>query len=65
VALSSTNLFAIGLKDGSVVIMTRDGTQTATFQGATSSISGLSFSPNGHLLAVASEEGVRIFAVLP
>jgi WD40 repeat protein len=65
VTLSSTDLFAIGLKDGSVVVMTKDGTQTATFQAATSSISGLSFNPSGHFLAVASEEGIRVFAVLP
>lgn len=63
--LSTTGLFAIGLKDGSVVVMTKDGTRTATFQPATSPIGGLSFNPTGRLLAVASEEGVRVFAVLP
>ena len=63
--LSSTGLFAIGQKDGSVFVMTQDGSHSITFQAATSSISGLSFNLNGKLLAVASEEGVRVFAVLP
>ena len=63
--LSSTGLFAIGQKDGSILIMTLDGTQTSSFQAATSPIDGISFNPSGKLLAVASEEGVRIFAVLP
>jgi WD40 repeat protein len=45
--------------------MTLDGSQNMTFQGATSSIGGLSFNPSGKFLAVASEEGVRVFAVLP
>jgi WD40 repeat protein len=63
--LSSTGLFAIGQKDGSVFVMTQDASQNMTFQGATSSIGGLSFNPSGKFLAVASEEGVRVFAVLP
>ena len=63
--LSSTGLFAIGQKDGSVFVMTHDGSQNITFQAATSSIGGLSFNPSGKLLAVASEEGVRVFAILP
>jgi WD40 repeat protein len=63
--LSTTGLFAIGQKDGSVLIMTRDGLQNMTFQAATSAINGIAFNPTGNLLAVASEEGVRVFAVLP
>jgi hypothetical protein len=63
--LSSTGLFAIGQEDGSVFVMTQDGSQNNTFQAATSSISGLSFNPIGNLLAVAGKEGVRVFAVLP
>ena len=63
--LSSTGLFAIGQKDGSVFVMTQDRAQNNSFQAATSSIGGLSFNPSGNLLAVASEEGVRVFAVLP
>ncbi|MCX6065661.1 MAG: hypothetical protein NT121_07895, partial [Chloroflexi bacterium] len=63
--LSSTGLFAIGQKDGSVLVMNRDGGQSASFQAATSAIDRLAFSPDGRFLAVASAEGVRVFAVLP
>jgi len=63
--LSSTDLFAIGQKDGSVLVMTRDGGQNMIFQAATSSVEGLAFSQDGHFLAVASMEGVRIYAILP
>ena len=64
-ALSSTDLFAIGQNDGSVLIMTRDGAQSAAFQAASSPIAGLSFSADGRFLAVASTEGVRVYAILP
>ena len=64
-ALSSTGLFAVGQKDGAVVIMTQDGGQSAGFQAGTSAIQALDFSPDGRFLAVASSEGVRVFGVLP
>ena len=64
-ALSSGSLFAVGLKDGSVVIMPRDGSQNTSFQAASSPIKGISFSPDGRFLAVASDEGVRVFAAIP
>jgi photosystem II stability/assembly factor-like uncharacterized protein len=64
-ALSSTNLFAIGQADGAVLIVTSDGGQTWAFQAASSPISGLSFSADGHFLAVASSEGLRVYAILP
>jgi WD40 repeat protein len=63
--LSSTGLFAIGQEDGAVMVITKDGAQNAFFQASTASIEGLSFSPDGHFLAVASAEGVRVYAVLP
>lgn len=63
--LSVAGLLALGQEDGSVLVMTQDGGQSFTFQGATSAIEGLAFSPNGLFLAVASGEGVRVFAVLP
>ncbi len=63
--LSSTGLFAIGQDDGSVMIMSKDGSQSAVFQAATSPISAINFSPDGRFLAVASAEGVRVYAVLP
>ncbi len=64
-ALSSTGLFAVGQKDGAVLIMTRDGGQSASFQAGTSAVQALDFSPDGRFLAVASSEGVRVFGVLP
>jgi WD40 repeat protein len=64
-ALSSTDLFAFGQTDGSVLIMTRDGGQSGAFQAASSPISGLSFSADGRFLAVASTEGVRVYAIMP
>jgi WD40 repeat protein len=63
--LSTGGLFGVGLDDGSVLVMTKDGGQSASFQAATSPIEGLSFSPDGRFLAVASADGVRIFSVLP
>jgi hypothetical protein len=63
--LSSSDLFAIGQKDGAVLIMAKDGTQSVSFQAATSSIVNISFSQDGRFLAVASAEGVRIFSILP
>lgn len=63
--LSNNGLFAIGQADGAVLVMLKDGGQQASFQAATSAIQGLSFSPNGHFLLVASAEGLRVFAILP
>lgn len=63
--LSTTGLFAIGQKDGSVLVMLQDGSQTVSFQAATSYINELAFNPTGNFLAVASKEGIRVFAVLP
>ena len=64
-ALSSTGLFAVGQKDGAVLIMSQDGGQSASFQAAASEIESVDFSPDGRLLAVACSDGVRVFAVLP
>ena len=64
-ALSSTGFFAVGQKDGGVLIMSRDGGQSASFQAATGSIEAMDFSPDGRFLAVVSHDGVRIFAVVP
>jgi len=64
-ALSTTGLFAIGQEDGSVLLMTKDGGQSASFQAANSAIDGASFSLDGRFLAVVSAEGLRIYAVLP
>ena len=62
---SSTNLFAAGMQDGSILLLTKDGTQKTILQAANSSITGLSFSPDGHFLAIASSDGVKIFSVVP
>ena len=64
-ALSTNGLFAAGLQDGSVLFLTKDGTQSVIFQAESNPIQGLSFSLDGRFLAISSPEGVRIFAVLP
>jgi WD40 repeat protein len=63
--LSNTGLLAIGQMDGSVLVMAKDGGQLASFQAAPSPVEGVSFSPDGRFIAVASREGVRVFAILP
>jgi hypothetical protein len=63
--LSTTGLFAIGQKDGSVLVLTLDGGQSASFQAANSPIDALSFSLDGRYLAVASADGISVYAVLP
>ncbi len=63
--LSTTGLFAIGQQDGAVIIVTQDGGQSASFQAAESAIDALSFSLDGRYLAVASAEGMRVYAILP
>ena len=64
-AISTTGLFAVGQKDGAVMILSQNGDQSASFQAAATEIENLDFSPDGRLLAVASSDGVRVFAVLP
>ena len=63
--LAPSGLFAIGLQDGSVAVVSADGQQLATFQAAYSPVSALSITPDGRYLAVGSGEGIKIFAVLP
>jgi len=60
-----TGLFAIGMDDGSVLLVSPDGKQTALFQAAHSPIGGLAFIGDGRYLAVGSAEGVKVFAILP
>jgi WD40 repeat protein len=62
---STTGLFAFGLLDGSVLIVSPDGQETVSFQAAYSPVNGISFTPDGRYLAVASSEGITVFAVLP
>ncbi len=61
----TTNLFAFGLQDGTVLIITQEGQQSATFQGAYGPATAVSFTPDGRYLAVASQDGVRVYAVMP
>ena len=56
---------ALGLQDGVVTVVSPDGQQVTGFQAAYSPIGGISFTLDGRYLAVASAEGIRIFAVLP
>ena len=62
---SVTGLFAFGLQDGSVMLVSPDAGQTAMFQAAYSPIGGLAFTGDGRYLAVASSEGIKVYAVMP
>jgi WD40 repeat protein len=64
-SISTVGTFAFGMKDGSVAIVSSDGLQVASFQAVYTPISAISLTPDGRYLAVASEDGIRIFAVLP
>ena len=64
-SVSANGIFAIGMKDGSIAIVSEDGQQVATFQAIYSPISGIALTPDGRYLAVASADGIRIFAVMP
>lgn len=64
-ASANSGLLAIGLADGSVYVTTQDASAGAFFQGFGTIINGLSFSPDGRYLAVASPDGVKIFAAKP
>jgi hypothetical protein len=61
----ATGLFAFGLQDGSVMLVSPDGTQTLAFQPAYSSIGALAFSADGRYLAIGSLEMIKIFAIVP
>src|SRR5258706_6460354 len=62
---AATGVFAFGLQDGSVLVVSPDGQQSAAFQAAYSPVGGLAFTPDGRYLAVGSTEGIKIFALLP
>jgi WD40 repeat protein len=64
-ARAADGTMAFGLEDGTLSLVSPDGQQVAGFQAAYSPITGLSFTPDGRYLAVASTEGIRIWAVLP
>jgi WD40 repeat protein len=64
-AVSLVGAFAFGLRDGSVAIVSSDGLQVASFQAVYTPITAISITPDGRYLAVASDDGIRVFAVLP
>ncbi len=64
-SISEKGVFAFGLQDGSVSIVSPDGLQVGSFQAVYTPISGISLTPDGRYLAVASEDGIRIYAVVP
>lgn len=64
-SISANGILALGLKDGSVAIVSPDGLKVTTFQAVSSPINGISLSADGRTLAVASTDGIRVFAVLP
>ncbi|MGC1377199.1 MAG: hypothetical protein WA821_13295 [Anaerolineales bacterium] len=64
-SISMAGIFAFGLRDGSVAIVSADGLQVASFQAVYTPIHAISISPDGRYLAVASDDGIRVFAVMP
>jgi WD40 repeat protein len=64
-SISMAGVFAFGLRDGSVAIVSADGLQVASFQAVYTPISAISITPDGRYLAVASDDGIRVFAVMP
>lgn len=63
--ISLKGTFAIGMRDGSVAIASPDGLQFTSFQAAFTPIHNVALTPDGRYLAVASDDGIRVFAVLP
>lgn len=62
---SDAGVFALGTKDGSVTIVSPNGLELRSFQAAYTPISGVAFTLDGHYLAVMSDDGLRVFAVMP
>ncbi|PWH12439.1 MAG: hypothetical protein DDG60_13030 [Anaerolineae bacterium] len=59
------DLLAFALADGSVWVYSSDFEVSQVFQAADSPVTALAFSPDDRFLAIASAEGVRVFAVRP
>ena len=64
-SMAANGVFAFGMKDGSVSIVSANGLQLANFQASYTPISGIALSADDHYLAVASADGIRVFAVFP
>lgn len=64
-AVAASGMLAFGMKDGSLALVSPDGQQVFTMQAIYSAVTGISFTSDGRYLALASDEGIRIYAVLP
>ena len=64
-SISINGYFALGTRDGSVTIVSPSGLELVSFQASYTPISEVAFTPDGHYLAVASDDGIRVFAVMP
>lgn len=65
ISRSNSGYFALGTKDGSVTIVSPNGLELVSFQASYTPISGVAFTPDGRYLAVMSDDGIRVFAVMP
>lgn len=59
------NLLAFALTDGAVMVYSPDFELREAFQAFDSPVTALAFSPDDRLLAAASREGIKVFAVRP
>jgi WD40 repeat protein len=62
-AISTHDTLAIGMQDGSVIIMALDSLIVEHFQALQTGVTHLAFSPDGRYLTVAGHTGMAVFAV--
>jgi WD40 repeat protein len=65
-AMAEANgVLAIGMQDGTVLLANPNLQLEGLFQAFHSPIHRIAFSPEGRYLAVAADEGIRVYAVIP